>query len=188
MFILFSVLGTVRKIGMWIDSVAYGLIDNAYNLIVFFSTNEFFSNGSVQKVMRSSYVIMAIFALFRLALILVNTMINPDKLTDAKEGVAKVGINVVIMFILLVITPLIFQEARDLQKFVVEGNYISKAFGLGMSSFDSSSSATEDGYNPGEGMKKIAVSASVYPDSRLYDSATNTFASECNSKCQKYYN
>ena len=177
MNILFSWLSIPRMIGIWIDTIAFSLIDNAYNLIVFFAGKTFFDNDAIKKIMTSTYVIVALFALFRLALLLVNAMITPDNLYDSKKGIGKIGINVVVMFVLLIITPTIFKEARDLQDFVVKENIIGKMFGLGVADFSTYSysedadapSADDEGYNPGKIMQKIVVSALIFPDERLVD-------------------
>ena len=70
----------------------------------------------------------SIFALFRIAIILVNAIINPDKLTDSKNGFLPVLRNFVLMFVLLVLTPRLFTEAYKIQSTIVEGNYIQKLF------------------------------------------------------------
>ena len=189
MNILFSWLSIPRMIGIWIDTIAFSLVDNAYNLIVFFAGASFFENGAIKKIMNSIYVIISLFALFRLALLLVNAMISPDKLYDNKVGIGKIGLNVVIMFVLLIITPTIFRYARELQTFVVEKDIIGRMFGLGVANFstyteDGNSEKKDDGYNPGIVMQKMVINSLIYPDEEFYDSETNEINTEtCTGKC-----
>ena len=69
--ILFSWLSIPRMIGIWIDSIAFSLIDNAYNLIVYFAGNEFFDIKIINDLKENVYMIVFMFALFRLALLLI---------------------------------------------------------------------------------------------------------------------
>lgn len=180
--ILFSWVAIPRFIGIWIDSIAFALVDDLYNLIVDFSKLEFFSSDAIKSVMKSTYVVISIFALFRIAIILVNAIINPDKLTDSKNGFLPVLRNFVLMFVLLVLTPRLFTEAYKIQSTIVEGNYIQKLF------LRSSAKAE----NPGKELKKIVISSLVYPDKNFatYDveegyKINGPYADKCDGNCKK---
>lgn len=180
--ILFSWIAIPRFIGIWIDSIAFALVDDLYNLIVDFSKLEFFSSDAIKSVMKSTYVVISIFALFRIAIILVNAIINPDKLTDSKNGFLPVLRNFVLMFVLLVLTPRLFTEAYKIQSTIVEGNYIQKLF------LRSSAKAE----NPGKELKKIVISSLVYPDKNFatYDveegyKINGPYADKCDGNCKK---
>ena len=180
--ILFSWLSIPRAIGIWIDSIAFSLVDNLYDLIVEFSTLEFFSEETIKSIMQSTYTVISIFALFRIAIILVNAIINPDKLTDSKNGFLPVLRNFVLMFVLLVLTPRLFTEAYKIQSTIVEGNYIQKLF--------LRSSAKNE--NPGDELKKIVISSLVYPDKTFatYDVKEGKYIvnKDCDGNCEKAVN
>lgn len=180
--ILFSWLSIPRAIGIWIDSIAFSLVDNLYDLIVEFSTLEFFSEETIKSIMQSTYTVISIFALFRIAIILVNAIINPDKLTDSKNGFLPVLRNFVLMFVLLVLTPRLFTEAYKIQSTIVEGNYIQKLF-LRSSAKDT---------NPGDELKKIVISSLVYPDKTFatYDVKEGKYIvnKDCDGNCEKAVN
>ncbi len=180
--ILFSWLSIPRAIGIWIDSIAFSLVDNLYDLIVAFSTLEFFSEETIKSIMQSTYTVISIFALFRIAIILVNAIINPDKLTDSKNGFLPVLRNFVLMFVLLVLTPRLFTEAYKIQSTIVEGNYIQKLF--------LRSSAKNE--NPGDELKKIVISSLVYPDKTFatYDVKEGKYIvnKDCDGNCEKAVN
>lgn len=180
--ILFSWLSIPRAIGIWIDSIAFSLVDNLYDLIVAFSTLEFFSEETIKSIMQSTYTVISIFALFRIAIILVNAIINPDKLTDSKNGFLPVLRNFVLMFVLLVLTPRLFTEAYKIQSTIVEGNYIQKLF--------LRTSAKNE--NPGDELKKIVISSLVYPDKTFatYDVKEGKYIvnKDCDGNCEKAVN
>lgn len=188
--ILFSWLSIPRTIGIWIDSIAYGLIDNIYNLIEVLASASLFEEGTVLTVMNNTYVALSIFALFRIALILVNAIINPDKLTDKENGIGSVLKNLIIMFVLLIFTPMLFREAYHLQNVIVSNHYIADIFSVnGVNNSD----------NPGKTMQRIAISALVHPDTDAiedgettpaiasYDSASGTYVagSNCGNNCKE---
>ena len=156
--IMFSWLSIPRTIGIWIDSIAYGLIDNIYNLIDVLASGTLFEENTILTIMNNTYIVISIFALFRIALILVNAMINPDKLSDKENGIGSVLRNLVIMFVLLIFTPMLFREAYYIQKTVVENHYISKIFNGKVESSD----------NPGKTMQRIALQALIHPDTDVH--------------------
>lgn len=181
--ILFSWLSIPRSIGIWIDSIAYGLIDNIYNLINTLANTELFSSTAINEIMQNTYILVSILAFFRIAILLINAIINPDKLNDKESGLVQILRNLVLMFVFLVIVPIAFSTLRDIQAKVVEGNYINKIF-LGQDSVD--------GKNPGKVMEKIAIGALVYPDEKLASKSTdkngNTIyklKDECTGNCKK---
>ena len=179
--ILFSWLSIPRQIGLWIDSIVYGLIDNIYNLINSLASAELFDAGAINDIMKNTYILVSILAFFRIAILLVNTMINPDKLTDKESGLVQILRNLVLVFVFLVIVPIAFSTLREVQSKIVSGNYINKIF-LGEDS--------TEGKSPGKVMQKIAVSSLIYPDERLYDKVDGKkeLKSECNSTCEKAVN
>ena len=99
MEILINFVGIARTIGMALDSIVFGLVDNAYNLINDLARNPLFDTDTIKTIMKNLYVVMGLFAFFRVAIILVNAIINPDKLTEKGNGIANVGINILIMLI-----------------------------------------------------------------------------------------
>lgn len=153
MFIL-DFMGELRTILFSIDQVAYSLIDNAYNLIVIFSKASFFKDGTVEVIMKNTYIIIGLFALFKIALLLVNALVSPDKLFDKDKGLGVIVRNIVIMFALLVFVPILFKESMKIQETIVNGNYINKLFGLNV----------PNNYNPGDMFKSQAILALVHPD------------------------
>ena len=153
MFILDAV-GNIRTILFTIDQVAFSLIDNAYNLIVVFSKAEFFKSDAITGIMNSTYVVIGLFALFKMAVLLVNAIVSPDRLFDKDKGFVVIIRNVVIMFALLIFVPILFKESMNLQSTIVEGNYVNRLFGLNV----------PDNYNPGDMFKAQAISALVHPN------------------------
>lgn len=191
MEILWSLMGGIRQIFAWIDTIAFGLIDNAYELIMKFASTEIFQADLIRDVRNNVYVIIGIFALFRLALLLVNAMINPDKLTEKGSGIGNVLVNLFITFILLIATPIIFNEAMFLQCMVIgsetktctrpdgtlvntEGHFIEQIF-LGSNSNSNNNISNNDA---GAMMRSIAISSLITLSEECQKESVNCGAAE----------
>ena len=162
-----------RAIAVMIDSVAFTLIDQAYNVIVAFSSASLFKDETIQAVMHNTYILIGIFALFRIAMLLVNAIINPDKLNEKGNGLGNVLANLIVMFVLLIMVPILFKEAYSLQETVVNGNYIQKIF-LNSNSLDN--------INPGDTMRSIAIGSLITIDE---EAQKQYKAGNCSKNCNK---
>lgn len=166
MFIL-DALGNVRTILLTIDQVAYSSIDNAYNMITKFARAEFFTNEAVVSIMRSTYIIIGLLALFKIALLLINAMISPDKLFEKGAGLGGIVKNICIMFVLLIAVPILFNESMKIQQVIVDNDYVNRLFGISAGSNS----------NIGDMFKTSAISALINPDSDIATLTTTTDAS-----------
>lgn len=171
--ILISWGSPFRAVAVMIDSVAFTLIDQAYNVIVAFSKASLFKDETIQAVMNNTYIIIGIFALFRIAMLLVNAIINPDKLNEKGNGLGNVLANLIVMFVMLIMTPILFKEAYSLQETIVNGNYIQKIF------FNTNSL---DNTNPGDTMRSIAISSLITIDE---EAQKQYKAGNCSKNCNK---
>ena len=167
MEILINFVGIARTIGMALDSIVFGLVDNAYNLINDLARNPLFDTDTIKTIMKNLYVVMGLFAFFRVAIILVNAIINPDKLTEKGNGIANVGINILIMFAMLIAVPTVFEKAYEIQKLIVDNHVVDKLF-LNTETLEKS--------NPGRAMQSIAIGALV---------TWNDNITSCSGKCQE---
>lgn len=168
--ILYSWLSPIRAICIWIDGIAFSLIDNCYDLIVTFSSGSLFSSDTIKTVMRNMYFVIGLISLFKIAMVFINSIINPDRLTDKEKGISNVLGNFVVMIVLLIATPIIFDTAMDVQKKVVEGHYIE-------SLFINTDSLTKK--KPGKAMRSLVISSLITVDEDARGSA------QCGSTCQK---
>ena len=104
----------LRLLLIAIDSVFYNLIDNAYNLIISISSATL-NNDVVEKIIRNLYIVVGIFAFFRIALLLINSIIDPEKLNEKGKGLSNIFVRTVLMLVLLLLTPQLFSLAFELQ-------------------------------------------------------------------------
>ena len=171
--ILISWGSPFRAIAVMIDSVAFTLIDQAYNVIVAFSSASLFKDETIQSVMNNTYIVIGIFALFRIAMLLVNAIINPDKLNEKGNGLGNVLANLIVLFVMLIMVPILFKEAYSLQETIVSGNYIQKIF---------LNSDSLDNINPGDTMRSIAIGSLITIDE---EAQKQYKAGNCSKNCNK---
>lgn len=170
MYILFDLIksawGIVRKALLFLDSVGVTFIDNIYNLMI--SAISAFDGSKIAEVAgditKNCYIIIGIFALFRIALILINTIIDPEKFSDKNTNIGNMLSRIVIVVVLLVAVPFVFSKSRELQNMIVNNNYISKLL-IGTSITNSSEDADSD--KGGAYIKDLVVRALIYPDENL---------------------
>lgn len=169
MEILIGWLSPLRTICMAIDSIAFTLLDDAYNIVMELAGATLYSYGEdFQHMLSNLYILFGIVAFFRLALVLVNSIIDPEKLTEKGKGLGNIFFRVVGMLLILAVTPLIFQYSYEVQKLLVGkeniitgednpyGNVILKLF-LG-------DNANVGGANAGKQLRNITLSSLITID------------------------
>lgn len=170
MYILFdlikSVWGVIRRALLFLDSVGVTFIDNIYNLMI--SAISAFDGSKIAEVAgyitKNCYIIIGIFALFRIALILINTIIDPEKFSDKNTNIGNMLGRIVIVVVLLVAVPFVFSKSRELQTTIINNNYISKLL-IGTSITNSGEKADSD--KGGAYIKDLVIRALIYPDENL---------------------
>lgn len=175
MFIL-NLWGEIRELFLRLDMVAFSFIDNIYELFTAIAGESLISETIVKQVLNNIYVLVGIFAFFRIAMLLINSIINPDALNKQGAGLSKIFVNMVIMLVLLVFTPTLFQMSRNLAKEVVEGNYIQKLF--------ININDTENTMEPGKEMQRIAIGAVVTPEEDFIKENGGTCGNDCEKALQ----
>lgn len=172
MSILFSWLSPLRAICMAIDGVLYSLLDNAYDLVIKLSTAELLKHSTIKSLTGNLYIIFGVVAFFRLALLLVNAIIDPEKLNEKGKGLSNIFFRVVGMVILLAVTPFLFEMSYELQGKIVGAdaskNIIFKTI-LG----NNANIASSKNSNAGKALQNIALSSLITVDENYLRNASS---------------
>lgn len=179
MYIL-GVWGEIRELCLRFDMVSFSFIDNVYDLFIKIATQDLLTTESMKNIVNNFYVVVCLFAFFRIAILLINSIISPDALNQKGAGLSKIFTNLVIMIVLLIITPQLFSMSRELTKEIVNGNYIQKLI----------LNANDVGKEPGYDMQRIAISAIIVPEDKYIIDMNNLTIkkSECSGDCEKAIN
>jgi len=107
-FWLGTILGGLNQMIYSFVSVLCGLFSDISGIILF-------NDEVVEAFTRRIYVILGIYMLFRLAISLLNSIVNPDNLLDKEKGLQKIIPRSVIALAMLVFVPSIFSLAFKYQ-------------------------------------------------------------------------
>lgn len=121
----------LRDVMFWIDRLIYGMIPKVYNLIIDVAEANIFKDYDMKSFATSLYVIMGLFMLFRLVFSLLNSIVNPDLLTDQEQGFGKIIQRSMIALTLVTAVPLlIFPYSIRVQHILVgrENNIFMRLF------------------------------------------------------------
>lgn len=102
-----------------IAATIYSLIEYIYHVFELLARAEIISSDFIQQIYSKVGTILSLFMLFKLSFSLIQSLIDPNKLTDEKSGYGKIIFRSVIAIVLLGTTPAIFREAYNIQNLVV---------------------------------------------------------------------
>lgn len=174
MSILLSWLSPIRAILLWLDFIAFSLVDNLFNIFAIFAKSEIISMDAVETLTNNIYVVASIFAFFRLALLLVNSILSPEKFSESKTGVGSIFGRVVIMLALLILAPSIFKELQYVQDFIINKNIVTRLIMPSSARSVDSSDASTEFENAGKTMQKIVITSLIRPDERFFGTDEDT--------------
>lgn len=153
MNILLSFVGPLRVVCMALDHVIYSLLGKVYSIVIGFASAELLKHETIKELTSNLYILFGVIAFFRLAVVLVNAIIDPDKLNEKGKGISNIFFRVVGMIILLAVTPILFQKSYELQSKIVANNLVYKVI-LG----DKAGNVTD---KPEKALKSIAISSLI---------------------------
>lgn len=128
-----AILDIFRNLFFFIDSIVYSIIPLVYNLIYsLYDLNTLFSdNGAALKKIVSNmtttiYSFISIFMFFRVAVSLLTMLVDPSLIEDKEKGAGKIVLNIAICLVLIVVVPVLFRVAKDVQKRAMNEHWIEK--------------------------------------------------------------
>lgn len=167
MSILISWLGPLRAICMAIDGIAFSLLDQAYNIVIELSSARILEHDAIKKIMFNLYILFGVVAFFRLALVLVNSIIDPEKLNEKGKGLGNIFFRVVGMLIILGVTPFLFELSYDVQEKIVSSDKDKNViFSLILGDDANIGGYDKDGYNAGKALQNVVLSSLITIDYR----------------------
>ena len=123
-----SILGLLRQIAIWLDTLVFTIASWAYGIFYELSASSLLSRLNLASASQRLYTLLGIFMLFRLAFSFVKYIVNPD---DMEKGTSKFITNLAVSLALIVSVPWIFNRAFQLQTYIMESNVIGNLI-LGM--------------------------------------------------------
>lgn len=164
-----------RTLLFFLDKIVYYFIPTVYNFIMTLAGVSVFDVENLKKIANNLYAIIGLFVIFRIAIILLNAIVNPEKLADNQQGASKIFTKFIVALILIVVIPIGFDFLYILQGNVLSSHIIEKVL-IG--------TPPEDGDNTyGNDVAKAALSSFLTCSDALEEiSDTNA---EARGHCEK---
>ncbi|MBR4350614.1 MAG: hypothetical protein IKP98_00075 [Bacilli bacterium] len=121
-----------------IAAAIFNAISGIYSLFYGLATTRLFRATTIEAISNRIYILVSVVILFAFSVKLIEAIVNPDLLTDAKKGVTGVLKRTIIGLLLLVAVPAIFNFVYYLQAEIIVGGVVEKLM-LGYMDSDSSS-------------------------------------------------
>lgn len=115
----FSIKQALRTFTCEVAAVLYDWIIDLYNVFMYTARAEILEDSFIQKIYTKVGMILGIFMVFKLSFSLIQSLVDPNKFTDEKNGFGGIIKRSVISIVLLGITPSLFRMAFDLQNLIV---------------------------------------------------------------------
>ena len=112
----------------WLLGVIDGWIYTAcawlYDLMMDIASARVFSNETIQDVSMRVYQLLGLVMLFRLIFAFLAYVINPEDMTDKNKGYTKIIKKIFTSLALVIITPWLFTQSRNLQIYIINDHLI----------------------------------------------------------------
>ena len=96
-----------RSLLAFLDGLGYNILAFVYNIFFSVASAEILSASVVVGFYQRIQLILGVFMMFKLALSIINVIINPDSIKDNQKGLSKIVTRVVVsLFLLLLIIPI----------------------------------------------------------------------------------
>lgn len=119
-----------RFIFILLDWVVYTCIRVFYNLFEAIASIRIFDPGQesnfLTEVSDRVYILIGVYALFKVVFVLINMMINPSDGSKGEKSVGKLATRIFVMLALIIITPFVFNYAYEFQEAVLSENVIGQ--------------------------------------------------------------
>lgn len=126
-------MGVVNGIFLNLCQLIYPIIPKLYDLVIQLATIDLFdpNNDGTGLAIRNNiwnnlYIILSVLVLFAIAIKLINAIVNPDVLSDKKNGVKKAYFKAVAAVFLIVLLPMLFNLLQGVQNEIIEKDFIQK--------------------------------------------------------------
>lgn len=122
------VTDVLREIAMGISTMIAGLIGTLYDVIFALGTSRIFTDDFYVNFASKVGLLLGIYMLFRLMLALITYLVDPDKISDKKEGAGKIVVRVIVVIVLLASYNTLFNTLYNVQNEVLTSDFFPNLF------------------------------------------------------------
>lgn len=125
-----SVTNVLRKASFWLCEQVYPLIPKLYEIVEVLAKYTFFTDETINKISRNIYILVSVLMLFALGTKLLSAIVNPENFSGDKGSKGKsfkaTFFRSVIAVFLIILTPMFFNTAYDVQKHVIDNSLVER--------------------------------------------------------------
>lgn len=123
------ILNALRGVFAWLCEIIYPWIAKSYDLFIELGRKVYSDDFTV--IYDKISLIIGIFMVFRVIFWLIESLVNPDAMSDKEKSPQKIIIKILVSVILLATTPKIFNAAFYVQDKILESNIIENIISTG---------------------------------------------------------
>ena len=109
-----------------IDGLLYSTIDWLFDIFMFLTKANLFSNDMYADIVRRIYIVLGLVMMFALAYSLLKAVINPDEFSKGENSFPKLVKNVIVSLAIIAILPTVFTVAFNIQNSILNQDTIPK--------------------------------------------------------------
>lgn len=166
-----GVIFVLRGISFWIDCTIVKCIGAIYSYFMTLLNGTMFNKTLVNAVMKNVYIFIGVFIFFRVAMLLIKYIMNPEMVADQKAGANALIKRVIIGMMGIIFIPTIFDYGLKLQSAVIEDQLIQQLF----IPSDMIKEVEKQTTNGGNGIGTTIFSGFINPSSKAPDKIKNEY-------------
>ena len=139
-----GIIYVLRGISFWIDSLLVNFISSIYGSFMTLLKGTMFNEEVVNQLLTNVYVFIGVIVFFRIAMLIIRYLMNPELVSDEKAGVNSLIKRVIIGMCGIIAIPLIFDKATELQAAIIEDQVIQQII-IPSDMIDATSKKVNDG-------------------------------------------
>lgn len=121
-----GILQILRSLSFFIDKRIIGIMGSIYNIFDKLLTGKMFNDEIIREVMQNVYVFIGVLVFFRLVMLLLKYLINPELTSDDKAGVNSLVKRVLLGSMGILFIPQLFTLMNSFQAAVLEDSLIQQ--------------------------------------------------------------
>lgn len=166
-----GIIYLLRGISFWIDCTLVNCIGAIYGYFMTLLEGTMFNKAIVDAVMKNVYIFIGVFVFFRIAMLLIKYMINPELIADQKVGTDALIKRVIIGVLGIIFIPTIFNYSMKLQTAIIKDQLIQQLF-IPRDMLKKVSDKVTDG---GKGIGTTILSGFINPSSKASQKIKNEY-------------
>lgn len=116
----------IRALFATLDKIIYSFVSIIYNLTIKLASISVFDTNTLSTFSTKIYQVMGLFMLFKVSFSFLTYIVDPDAMTDKTKGAATIVKNIIIVLIMIIAAPFVFDKMADVQKLILDEHIIER--------------------------------------------------------------